>query len=155
MRTVAFSLFALGSLWISPAAQAQDTLLPLRLVPARVDLALDRAPAAAGVTPAFAPSADSKARTAWKRSLLAVAASQSLDVASSYGLRELNPLLASSDGRFGGRAASIKLGTTAAVVALEYVLVKKYPKTARVFSKLNWSSSALTTGLAVHNFAIR
>jgi len=91
----------------------------------------------------------------WRRSLAAVAVSQTLDITSSYRMRELNPLLASSDGRFGAKAATIKAGTAAAVVALEYLIVKKYPKTARVFSKLNWSSAALTTGIAIHNYAIR
>src|SRR5258707_7551789 len=37
---------------------------------------------------------------AWKRSLVVVAASQALDVASSYGMREVNPLLADGSGRF-------------------------------------------------------
>jgi hypothetical protein len=70
-------------------------------------------------------------------------------------MRELNPLLASADGRFGAKAASIKFGATAAAVLVELAIVRKYPKSARLFSKLNWSSSALTAGIAAHNFAIR
>ena len=144
---------ALATLLISSAAQAQDGAFAI--VPARVDLAFESVAAPAGLRPAYSIADESKGRRAWKRSLLAVAASQALDVASSYGLRELNPLLASSDGRFGGKAMSIKLGATGAIVALEYVLVKKYPKSARIFSKLNWASSVVTTGFAIHNYAIR
>jgi hypothetical protein len=87
--------------------------------------------------------------------LVAVAASQSLDIASSHGMRELNPLLAGPDGRFGAKATSIKVGTTAAVVGIEYLIVRKWPNAARVLAKLNWGSSALTSVFAVHNFAIK
>jgi hypothetical protein len=92
---------------------------------------------------------------AWKLSLAPVAASQVFDAASSHGMRELNPLLASQDGRFGMQAAGIKFGATAAILGLEYWLVKKHPGSARILSKLNWTSAAVTTGFAFHNFAIR
>ncbi len=92
---------------------------------------------------------------AWKISLIPVVASQSLDIASSYGMRELNPLLAGPDGRFGAKATTIKLGATAAVIGVEYLIVKKWPGSARVLSKVNWGTSALTTAFAVHNYAIK
>jgi hypothetical protein len=92
---------------------------------------------------------------AWTRSLIPVIVSQSLDVASSYGLRELNPALAGGDGRFGMKAAGIKIGATAAILGLEYWMVKKHPRAARVLSKLNWASSVVTTGFAAHNFSVR
>jgi hypothetical protein len=37
----------------------------------------------------------------------------------------------------------------------EYLIVRKYPRSARIFSKINWSVSIVTTGFAAHNFAIR
>lgn len=92
---------------------------------------------------------------AWKRSVIPVVASQALDVASSYGLRELNPLLADSSGRFGPKAASIKLGATAGALGLEYWIARQHPRAARAMSMINWSSSVLTSTFAVHNFAIR
>ncbi len=122
---------------------------------------------AADVTPAIQPSPfETAARAAqeasqrrayrqWKISLAPVAASQALDVASSYGMRELNPVLAGSDGRFGPRATGIKLGATAGLLGVEYLLVRKFPGSARVLSKINWSASILTTGFAIHNFSIR
>jgi hypothetical protein len=94
-------------------------------------------------------------KRAWTRSVVGVIASQTLDVVSSYGMLERNPLLASADGGFGPKAASIKFGYTAAAVGVEYLIVKKYPSAARILSKLNWSSAVLTSGLAVHNFAIK
>ena len=92
---------------------------------------------------------------AWKVSLIPVVASQSLDIASSYGMYERNPMLAGPDGRFGTKALSIKLGATAAVIGAEYLIVKKWPSSARVLSKVNWGTSALTTAFAVHNYAIK
>jgi hypothetical protein len=91
----------------------------------------------------------------WERSLIPLVASQSLDAASSYGYRELNPLLASQNGTFGVKATAMKFSVVAGLIGVEYLLVRKSPKAARLFEKLNWSSSLLTTGLAVHNFVVR
>jgi hypothetical protein len=92
---------------------------------------------------------------AWERSLIPLVASQSLDAASSYGYRELNPLLASQNGTFGVKATAMKFSVVAGLIGVEYLLVRKSPKAARLFEKLNWSSSLLTTGLAVHNYVVR
>jgi len=105
------------------------------------------------VTPAR--SVDINAQKAWKRSLLPLMASQSLDAVSSYGMRELNPVLADSHGAFGMRATTMKFGVVGAFVGVEYLIARKHPGAARVFSKLNWTAAGITTGVAVHNFAIR
>ena len=107
------------------------------------------------VAPTAANLAEQRAYRNWKLSLLPVFASQTLDVTSSYGRRELNPLLGDANGRFGGKAVGIKFGTTAAIVAVEYLIIRKHPKAARVLSKLNWAGSAVTTGFAAYNYAIR
>jgi hypothetical protein len=91
----------------------------------------------------------------WAVSLSPLVASQALDAASSYGMRELNPLLANSNGSFGSKAAGIKFSAIGGLVAVEYLLVKKYPKSAKAFSILNWTSTAITTGLTVHNYNLR
>jgi hypothetical protein len=100
-------------------------------------------------------TADQAAYRAWKFSLAPVIASQVLDVVSSYGMRELNPMLAGPDGRFGARGTGIKLGANAAILGIEYLIVRKHPRAARMFSRTNWSVSIVTTGFAAHNFAIR
>jgi len=100
-------------------------------------------------------AADQASLSRWKLSLAPVLASQALDVASSYGMRELNPMLAGSDGRFGAQGTGIKIGATAGLLGVEYLLVRKYPRAARVFTKINWSVSIVTTGIAAHNLAIR
>ena len=100
-------------------------------------------------------SSDRHIDKSWKWSLAPLAASQALDVASSYGMRELNPALAGPDGRFGMQSAALKLGVTGALVGVEYVIVKMHPGAARPLAKLNWAASALTVGFAAHNFAIK
>ena len=91
----------------------------------------------------------------WKLRLAPLVASQGLDIASSYGMRELNPVLAGSRGEFGVKATLVKVGVTAAFIGVEYAIVKAHPGAARVLSKMNWSGAALTTGFAAHNFSIR
>ena len=100
-------------------------------------------------------SARSAAMRSWKISIAPLVGSQALDAASSYGMRELNPLLSSANGGFEMKATSIKLGVTGTLVGVEYLIIRKYPRSARVVSKLNWTSGIVTTGFAVHNFAIR
>jgi hypothetical protein len=104
-------------------------------------------------------SIDETARAAalksWKISLAPLVASQALDASSSYGMRELNPLLSSANGGFEMKGAAIKLGATGAVVGVEYLIVRKYPRSAAIISKLNWTSGIVTTGFAIHNYAIR
>jgi hypothetical protein len=90
----------------------------------------------------------------WAVSLAPLAISQSLDAASSYGGRELNPLLAGPNGGFGRKATGIKFGVAGALAGVEYLLVKKYPRSAKFFTVVNWTSAGATTALAVHNFQL-
>jgi hypothetical protein len=99
------------------------------------------------------PSEDSA--HAWKISLAPLVASQALDAASSYNMRELNPLVRSANGGFEMKGAILKLGVTGLLVGAEFLVVRKYPRSARVIAKLNWSSGIVTTGFAIHNYAIR
>jgi hypothetical protein len=91
----------------------------------------------------------------WKLSLVPLAASQALDMSSSWGMREMNPVLAGPDGRFGARAATVKLGVVGAFVGIEYLIVRKYPHAARAFEKINWAGAVVTTSFAAHNYMIR
>jgi hypothetical protein len=100
-------------------------------------------------------TARAAALKSWEVSLIPLVASQAFDAASSYGMRELNPLLASANGDFEMKAISIKIGITAAMVGVEYLIIRKYPRSARVISKLNWTSGIVTTGFAIHNYAIK
>jgi hypothetical protein len=91
----------------------------------------------------------------WKWSLTPLLASQGLDVASSYGMRELNPILAGPRGQFGVSSVLVKAGVMGALIGVEYLIVKAHPAAARAFTKINWAGAAVTTGVAAHNFSIR
>jgi|SRR5690348_7911253 len=97
---------------------------------------------------------DSRWRRQWAISLAPLLASEALDAASSYGMRELNPLLAGSNGGFGMKAAGIKFGVVGALAAAEYFVVRKHPASAKFFTIVNWVTAGATTGLAVHNFGL-
>jgi hypothetical protein len=105
------------------------------------------------ITPEAQP--EKPVRRSWKWSIAPLVASQALDIQSSYGLRELNPLLAGPQGQFGAQSAAIKLGVTGGLIGVEYVIIKIHPSAARLFTKLNWGAAALTTGFAVHNYSLR
>jgi hypothetical protein len=98
---------------------------------------------------------DERGYRAWKWSLAPVIASQALDAASSWNMRELNPALADGSGRFAVKSATLKFGAAGALLCAEYLLVKKHPGAARVLAKLNWSSAAVTGAFAAHNYAIK
>ena len=106
-------------------------------------------------------NADNVARTEavwrkrWAISLAPLFAAQTLDATSSYGMRELNPLLAGSNGGFGMKAVGIKFAAVGGFAAVETVLVRKHPHTAKLFTILNWTVAGVTSSFAVHNYSIR
>ena len=105
--------------------------------------------------PAEEPAAKaSRWNQQWTISLAPLFVSETLDAASSYGMRELNPLLAGPDGAFGMKATGVKFGVVGALAGAEYLLVKKYPRAAKFFTIVNWTTAGATTGLAVHNFRL-
>lgn len=97
---------------------------------------------------------DRRSYRAWQISLAPVIASEALDAYSSRGLHELNPLLASSNGSFGGRATILKLGITGTLLGVEYLVMRKHPGAAKIFWKLNLASAAVTGATAVHNYSL-
>ena len=74
----------------------------------------------------LAPARENRDLHHWKLSLIPLAGSQALDVSSSWGMRELNPVLAGQNGRFGAQAATVKLGVVGAFAGVQYLIVRKY-----------------------------
>lgn len=144
------SMILLSSLAITPAAQAENVFAE----PAAARYISSQTNGGQSSV-AYIQKHDEAAVRAWKRSLIPLVATQSLDIASSYGMREVNPLLAGPDGQFGSKAVAIKVGTTAAIIGVEYLIVKKWPSSGRILSKVNWGTSVLTGAIAAHNFAIK
>jgi len=102
----------------------------------------------------LAAASHAKWRRQWAISLAPLFVSQALDASSSYGMRELNPLLASPNGGFGMKATGLKFGVIGALAATEYFLVRKYPRSAKVFTIVNWTTAGATSALAIHNYSL-
>ena len=145
------SLLLIG-LWLlvplSARAQADavDQVVP-RLLPPPSGLTSHRFQPGSGDLTPF--------RRAWLRSAAPLVAAAALDVASSYGGRELNPLLAGRRGTFDARSAALKFGLTGALLGVEYLILRKHPERARARARLNWIATGITAGVAVRNFAVR
>jgi len=89
----------------------------------------------------------------WMASIFADIAGTSLDAATSWGKREGNSLLASSDGTFGAKGVSIKAAFAAAILVPQLCL-RKHDELKRVFAVGNFAEAAFFAGIAVHNSRI-
>lgn len=89
----------------------------------------------------------------WIVSSLALLAATSLDAGSSWGKYEANPLLRSSDGRFGARGVSIKFAMAGAALAPQFLLHRNHTAT-RLFTVVNFAQAGMYSGIAIHNFGI-
>ncbi len=147
---------AITLLSLSAAVYAEDVSIDAKSPAPSFEAHLLGSPARLPLAPVrLASVSESRDLHRWKLSLVPLAASQVLDSSSSWGMRELNPVLAGPDGRFGARSATVKLSVVGAFVGIQYLIVKKYPHSARAFEKINWAGAALTSSFAVHNYMIR
>jgi hypothetical protein len=92
----------------------------------------------------------------WKASAATLLAGNAMDVASSWGKRELNPVLAGSQGTFGKNGALLKLGVAGGVVAVEYLVLRHRPSRslAKALAWINFGDAAVTGAVAGRNFGI-
>jgi hypothetical protein len=81
-------------------------------------------------------------------------ASTVLDVYSSRGLREVNPILGRGDFRMSNQGAKA-IGITGALILAESLIVRKFPPSRKVFKYVNFGGSAAHGAAAVHNFRLR
>ncbi|HUV12575.1 MAG TPA: hypothetical protein VMY18_02965 [Acidobacteriota bacterium] len=88
----------------------------------------------------------------WKVSVVALAGGSALDSTSSWGHREANPLLRGAEERFGARGLGIKSGVVVGLAVMQYFVVKRNPKAAKIFAVVNCGLGATYTGVAVRNW---
>jgi hypothetical protein len=98
---------------------------------------------------------ESRWHRVWQWSAAALIAGNSLDATSSWGGRELNGMLASSNGAFGSRGVMLKGGICGGILAMQYFVGKRHPRAYRAQAITNFASAALFTGIAVHNWQIK
>jgi hypothetical protein len=90
-------------------------------------------------------------------SAASVAAAGVLDVHSSWGKHELNGTLAGPAGAFGARGAAIKSGMQAAMIACEYLLIRKHPREGKLYraaAVVNFIAAGFTGATAARNYGI-
>ena len=87
-------------------------------------------------------------------SVAAVGAASFLDVHSSYGKAEANPLARSGSGRLGMRGVGIKLGTVGLLVGFETLMDHRYPEFGGKAAIANFALSGAWTSVAVRNYGI-
>jgi len=94
--------------------------------------------------------------TLWRASVAALAATNVMDVQSSWGKRELNPALVGSGGAFGARGALLKAGITGGVVALEFLVLRHRPskRLSRALAVINFGDAGLTGATAGRNWRV-
>lgn len=96
-----------------------------------------------------------KWKRAWAWSAAAFAASAVADAASSRGRYELNPVLRGPDGHFGAKGMAIKFSMTGAILAGQWLLLRKHPGQAQTATWANFGAAGLTGAAAGRNLAIR
>jgi len=95
-------------------------------------------------------------KNVWRISIATLAVANALDVHSSWGKRELNSTLASSNGTFGPKGALLKLGFQGGLIGLEYLVTRGH-SSGRLYRKLafiNFGASAAIGGVAAHNYTV-
>jgi hypothetical protein len=102
------------------------------------------------------PVAAPTGKILWRTSLVALAVSDAVDVHSSWGRGELNPVLSSGGGQFGYQGALIKMGIQGGVIAVEYLMLHRRPSKGlyRAFSLVNFGGSSATGAAAIHNYRL-
>lgn len=96
---------------------------------------------------------DKAANRVWLASAFAFGAASAFDVASSWGKREENPLLASSNGEFGAKGLAIKAAITGALIVPQ-IWLRKRKEFRTKLTIVNFANAALFTGVAIHNLSI-
>lgn len=97
----------------------------------------------------------------WYASQASLAAANVLDVHSSWGKYELNPVLKSSDGRFGTKGVLLKAAIVGGLVGYQHLVYhkilrkeedkKRFIKAATI---ANFCLTGVFTGVAIHNYQI-
>jgi len=103
--------------------------------------------------PQFEDRHDRIVNRIWVASMLSIVAATGFDAGTSWGKREGNSLLASSNGTFGSKGLSIKAGVAAGVIVPE-ILFRHHKDLKSKFAIGNLAEAAVFSGVAIHNMGI-
>ena len=92
-----------------------------------------------------------KKRSLWKTSVAALVAASIADAHSSWNRPELNPLVRTGAGRFGGRSIAIKGAVIGSTLLLQHYMLKRNPTAQKATSFTNFAAAGVLGGVAIYN----
>jgi hypothetical protein len=95
-----------------------------------------------------------RAQVSYAASVAALVAANALDIHSSYGKYEVNPLVAGSGGRFTGRSIAVKSGIVAGTLVVQWLIVRKHPEWKAKLAWLNLGTAGVYSGIALRNYGV-
>ncbi len=108
------------------------------------------------ISPCGAVEAKRRPRRLFWLSVALVVAASAMDVASSRGWMETNPLLRGRDGTFNTRrAVLLKSAAVGGMLATEALVLRKSPGSARGAAAVNLVTAGTIGGLAIRNWRIQ
>ena len=78
-------------------------------------------------------------------------AAQGLDIGSSWGGIEANPVLGRGQ-RYGWKATTLKLGVSLGGLAVQHYVLRRHPRHRKVATFVNFATAGATTGVAIRNW---
>ncbi|MBV8068811.1 MAG: hypothetical protein JO270_02825 [Acidobacteriaceae bacterium] len=115
--------------------------------------AVEPVPPAAPISHNPERAADRVGRRIWIGSMVAMLAATSFDAGTSWGKRESNGLLASSNGNFAYTGIEIK-AAVAAAVSISQILLRRHKDLRTAFTIGNFAESGIFTAAGIHNLGI-
>jgi hypothetical protein len=91
------------------------------------------------------------AKRRWWLSIAALGSAAFLDAYTSWGRRELNPMLRSPGDRFNARGLALKSSIVGASCGLQWLLLERKPRATSTVTGVNFGLAAWTAGVVVHN----
>jgi hypothetical protein len=92
-----------------------------------------------------------KKQKIWRISAAVLGAITIADIQSSYGRREMNPLLQSQNGRFGSRGIAVKSALVGGGLTAQWLLLRKHPEASGYAAAVNFAATAATGAVVVRN----
>jgi hypothetical protein len=90
----------------------------------------------------------------WLGAIAAVVAANAFDAGSSWGKRDGNSFLASPDGTFGAKGASIKAGMTAGIIIPQILLLRGKSDLKKRVAIVGYAEAAFIAAVSVHNLGV-
>ena len=90
-----------------------------------------------------------KPSTSWKFSVGFMVGGSALDAASSFGRVELDPIL--GRGNYGARQVGFQAGAMVALPLIERWTIRRWPRSQRTWTYVNYAIGGAHIGAAVHN----